>query len=160
MLPAAAALVLLTGCSGSADEQEALPAEETAAETTPSTEVPADSEFCTEAAGIQERISSSADAAGDPTRLPQIFRETAQEIRAVEPPAEIAADWNALADGVQQFATTLEGVDFTDPNALATLEQSLAPLEQDLNDASANVQGYLSQECGLGGPTEEAAPSS
>ena len=161
LLPAAAALVLLSGCGESADEEAAVPAEETAAgETTGSTEAQADSEFCTEAASIQERMTGSADAAGDPAQLPQIFREAAREIRAIEPPEELVQDWSALADGAEEFATTLEGVDFTDPNALATLEQELAPLEQELNSASTNVQAYLAQECGLGGPTEEAAPSS
>ena len=160
VLPAAAALVLLSGCSDSADEETAAPAEETATETSEPTESPADTEFCTDAAGIQERITGNAGDAGDPAQLTQVFRDAAEEIRAIEPPDELAQDWRALADGAERFATALEGVDLTDPNALATLEQALGPLEQELDSASTNVQNYLAEECGLGGATGSPAPSS
>ena len=165
-LPVAAAVVLLAGCTGSGDEEPTATSEETsAAETTTATatatatDEPADSEFCTEAVGIQERITGSASGR-DPGQLPQIFREAAQEIRAIDPPDEIAPDWAALADGAERFAGTLGDVDFTDPQALATIQERLAPLEQELNEASANVQDYLAEECGVGAPAGESAPSS
>ncbi|MDK3255560.1 hypothetical protein [Blastococcus capsensis] len=162
VLPAAAAVVLLAGCSDSGDEEPTAASEETsAAETTTATptEEPADSAFCTEAVSIQERISGSA-AGGDPGQLPQIFRAAAEEIRAIDPPEEIAQDWAALADGAEQFATTIGDVDLTDPQALTTLQERLAPLEQELDAASTSVQDYLAEECGVGGSAEESAPSS
>ncbi|TYP87877.1 hypothetical protein [Blastococcus xanthinilyticus] len=164
VLPAAAVLVLLAGCGGSDDEAStAAPEETSASETTASetteSEEPTGSEFCTEAASIQERINGSAAAAGDPSQLPQIFREAAEEIRAIEAPSELEQDWGALADGAEQFATTLEDVDLTDPNALATLQEQLAPLEQQLTSASTNVQNYLVEECDMEMPAEESAPA-
>jgi hypothetical protein len=161
VLPAVTALALLAGCSGSEDEQPAATSEQTsAAATTTEAEESADSEFCAEATTIQERITGSADAAGDPSQLVQVFREAAQQIRAIEPPQELAQDWSALAEGAEQFATTLQDVDFSDPNALATLQERLAPLEQELTAASTNVQNYLVEECGMVVPTEESAPTS
>ena len=164
VLPAAAAVVLLAGCSDSADEEPtAAPEETSAAETsTPTdtpTEEPADSAFCTEAVSIQQRMSGSA-AGGDPGQLPQIFQDAADEIRAIDPPGEITQDWAALAAGAEEFAATLGDVDLTDPQALATLQERLAPLEQELDAASMNVQNYLAEECGVGGPVEESAPAS
>lgn len=166
-LPAAAAVVLLTGCTASGDDEPtATPAETSAAETTtpeastptPSEE-PVASEFCTEAGSIQEEISSTVSS-GDPSRLPQILRDAAQEIRTLDAPEEIAPDWTALADGVEQLAATVGDIDITDPQALSTLQERLAPLQQDLNEASGNVQNYLAEECGVGGPVEESSPSS
>ncbi|WP_347058213.1 hypothetical protein ABC795_16280 [Blastococcus sp. HT6-30] len=168
VLPATAALVLLTGCSGSEDEdatasQETSAAESSAAETSAaetSAADAADSEFCTEATSSLERLTGSASSAGDPSELPQIFRGAAEEIRGIEAPDELASDWNALADGAEQFASTLENVDLTDPDAMTTLQQQLAPLEQELNEASTNVQNYLGDECGVDVSTEESAPTS
>ncbi|MGY2064345.1 hypothetical protein [Blastococcus sp. SYSU DS0619] len=173
VLPAtAAAVVLLAGCSGSDDADttasedtsatETSAAEETGTDETGSAEsgsAGADSEFCTQASTIQERITGSATT-GDPGDLPQAFRAAAEEIRSIEAPDELAPDWAALADGAEQFASTLQDIDLTDPNALATLEEQLAPLEQELNEASANVQSYLVEECGMEMSTEETAPSS
>ncbi|MDP5181279.1 hypothetical protein QOZ88_01375 [Blastococcus sp. BMG 814] len=166
LLPAATALALLAGCSGSEPEdttaseettasQQTSAPEETTASGTPSA---AGSEFCTEATGIVERLTSNATT-GNPADLPQTFRDAAEEIRAIEAPEELAADWNALADGVEEIATTLQDIDPTDPNALATLQERLAPLQQELSQSSDNVEQYLVEECGLGLPTEESAPT-
>ncbi|WP_346620348.1 hypothetical protein [Blastococcus montanus] len=166
ILPAAAALAVLTGCTS--DEPDITGSEETTAaettsgsgtetETETETGAAADEEFCTAASTIQERIAGSASA--NPADLPQTFRDAAEEIRSIEAPPELAPDWTALADGVEQFAATLQDIDLTDPNALATLEQQLAPLEQELTQASANVETYLAEECGIG-TTEESTPTS
>ncbi|MCF6745120.1 hypothetical protein E9529_12715 [Blastococcus sp. KM273128] len=172
LLPAATALALLAGCGGS-DDDGTTAAEDTtaAAETTATDETTAPGEatasespaaagsrFCTEAAGIQERLSGSA-LTGDPADLPQLFRDAAQEIRAIEPPEELAANWAALADGAEQIAGTLQDIDVTAPDALATLQERLAPLEQELGQASDDVERYLVEECGLALPTEEGAPA-
>ncbi|RBY92012.1 hypothetical protein DQ244_06740 [Blastococcus sp. TBT05-19] len=158
----AAALVLLTACGGS-DESDAAsgPSTSASASATRTTGGAAGSEFCTEAASIQERLEATVTEQSDPTQLPAILDEAAQEIRAIEAPDEIAADWSALADGVQQFSAAIAGIDFNDPNALATLEQKLTPLQQQLDSASTNVSTYLRDECGIDvDSTEPAAPTS
>ena len=160
-LSVAAAVVLLTACGGS-DEEGSASGAASSSSAAPSAEESAASGFCTEAASIQERLEATVTEQSDPTRLPQILDEAATEIRAVEAPEEIAADWTALADGVERFSDAIAGIDFADPNALSTLEQRLTPLQQELDTASTNVSAYLRDECGIDLPTGSApaAPSS
>jgi len=157
-----AAAVLLTACGGSGDDEASSSA--SSSETTSASESSADaadSEFCTEAAAIQERVGSTFNDQSDPAGLPQALTQAAEEVRQVEPPAEIADDWAALADGIDQIAAAIASVDFNDPNAAATFEQQVAPLQQELAGASANVSSYLQNECGLEvDPSETAAPTS
>ncbi|MCA0145867.1 hypothetical protein [Blastococcus sp. LR1] len=139
----AAAAVLLVACGGS-DEEEAGTSSASA-----TTAEPADPEFCTAAASIQERLQATVSDQSDPTRLPAILDEAASEIRAIQAPDEISGDWAALAGGVEQFSAAIAGIDFTDPDALTTLDQQLTPLQQQLGAASTNVGDYLRDECGI-----------
>jgi hypothetical protein len=161
-LAVTAAAVLLTACGGSGDDEASSSA--SSSETTSASESSADaadSQFCTEAAAIQERVGSTFNDQSDPTGLPQALTQAAEEVRQVEPPAEIASDWAALADGIDQIAAAIASLDFNDPNAAATFEQQVAPLQQELAGASANVSSYLQDECGLEvDPSETASPSS
>lgn len=161
-LAVTASAVLLTACGGSGDDEAS--SSSSTSETTSASESSADaadSEFCTEAAAIQERVGSTFNNQSDPAGLPQALTQAASEVRQVEPPAEIASDWAALADGIDQIAAAIASVDFNDPNAAATFEQQVAPLQQELAGASANVSSYLQDECGLEvDPSETASPSS
>jgi hypothetical protein len=160
-LAVTAAAVLLTACGGSDDDSSS---SESASETTSASESSADaadSEFCTDAAAIQERVTATFDAQSDPATLPQALQEAATAVRDVEPPEEIAADWATLADGIDQIAQALANVDMNDPNAAATLQTELAELQQDVGAASASVGAYLRDECGLDVDTgESSAPTS
>ena len=157
----AAAVVLLSACSSDGDDSSSSQADETSAEATESSAPEADSEFCTEASTIQERVDSTLNGQSDPTALPQALEAAAAEIRAIEPPDEIAADWEALAGGVEQIAAAFGSIDFNDPNALAQFQQQIGELQTELGSASTNVQNYLSEECGIEiEPTESASPSS
>jgi hypothetical protein len=164
-LAAAAAVVLLTACGGSDDDTTAAEttsssSSSSASETTENSAPQADSEFCTEAAAIQERVQASLV---DPNTadLGQIFTQAAQEIRAIEPPAEIADDWGQFAAGIEEFAT-ISQIDFQDPNAYAQWQQQAQQIQTDYGAAFASVQTYLATECGLtdGEPTESASPTS
>ncbi len=161
---ATAAVLLLTACGGGSDDDAASSttsaAPSSAAES--SSEAPeADSEFCTQAAAIQERVGSTLTGQSDPVAVQQALQQAATEVRDVEAPDEIADDWAALADGIDQIAAALASVDVNDPNAAATFQQQLAPLQQELASSATNVQTYLATECGLEpDPTEPAAPTS
>jgi hypothetical protein len=161
-LAVTAAAVLLTACGGSGDDEESSSGSgETTSSASESSADAADSEFCTEAAAIQERVGSTFNDQSDLANLPQALTEAADEVRQVEPPAEIASDWAALADGIDQIAAAIGSVNFNDPNAAATFEQQVAPLQQELAGASANVSSYLQDECGLDvDPSETASPTS
>jgi hypothetical protein len=159
-LSVAAAAVLLSACGGSDEGGSASGSSETSARASESG-ASADSQFCTDAAAIQERVGSTLNDQSDPTALPQALQEAAAEIRAVEAPPEIAADWNALADGVEQIALAFGEIDFNDPNALTTFQSQVGELQAELGTASTNVETYLRDECGLEVESgESAAPSS
>jgi hypothetical protein len=106
-------------------------------------------------------VGSTLNDQSDPTALPQALQEAAAEIREVEAPPEIADDWNALADGVEQIALAFGEIDFNDPNALTTFQSQVGELQAELSTASTNVENYLRDECGLDVESgESAAPSS
>ena len=162
-LSVAAAVVLLTACGGSEEAPSAASsnASEPSSSAAESAANSGGSQFCTDAAAIQDRVGATLDEQADPAALSQALRQGAAEIRALEPPQEIAADWNALADGVEQIAGSFESIDINDPNALATFEQEVAQLQAQLATASTNVGNYLRDECGLDpDPNEPAAPPS
>jgi hypothetical protein len=171
---ATAAVLLLTACSGGSDDESASStssaASSSAAESSSeapesSGEAPAsDSEFCTEATQINERISTSLSET-DSDSLSQNLQTISDEIGAVEPPAEIADDWNTLADALGQAAGALDGVDLTDPEQAAQAQAELGDLQTQLGDAGTNVEAYLREQCGIdtdgtATASEPAAPSS
>ena len=154
----AAAVVLLAACGGDGGESAtdspatASPAESSAAETTAASGA---EDFCTQAAGIDERVDSAlSDLGGDEPSVPDAFRRAAEEVRAIDAPGEIATDWEALAGGLDRIGDALSNIDITDPESLATLED----VEGDLSTASTNVENYLRDECGIDTP-ESAAPT-
>jgi hypothetical protein len=97
----------------------------------------------------------------DPADLGALLQEGAAEVRATEPPEEIAADWAALAEGLEQVAASFGGVDLNDPDARRALGQKIAELQGPLDTASTNVEDYLRDECGLQiDSAEPGAPTS
>ena len=154
----AAAVVLLTACGGSDKNNSASSSGKAGASET--TAGAAGSEFCTKAAAIESSVTSAVANQADPSSIPQALRTAVAQIRAIDPPSEIASDWSALAGGVEQLATAFAGVDLRDQGAVASFEQTANDLEARLSGASANVEKYLSDKCGLTTPSESATPTS
>lgn len=157
----AAAVVLLSACGGSGESSSASGSGVTSSSASRSSAAPSTgSEFCTAAGSIQQRAASTfteSDAA-DPGAL---LQQGAADVREIEPPAEIAADWAALADGLDQVAASFAGVDLTDPAAKLALGRKIAELQGPLGAASTRVEAYLRDACGLRiGSGEPAAPTS
>jgi hypothetical protein len=143
-LSAAAALVLLTACGGSGNEKSDA----------------AGSQFCTEAAAVQQRVGATFSGGSDPASLPKVLQEAATQIRAIEPPDELAADWTSFADGIEEIAKAAQ-VDFNDQAAVATFQQQVGQLQQKYGAAFTDVQKYLTDQCGFSeSPTETSAPTS
>jgi hypothetical protein len=154
-LSVAAAVALLSACGGS-DSNDA--ASRSSAE---SSAPQADSAFCREAATIQERIDATLSARSDSSALPQALQQAANDIRNIEPPAEIAEDWEALAGGLEQIAEAFGSIDFNDPSALPSFQEQMGQLQTELGTASTNVRTYLADECGIEfEPTQTASPTS
>ena len=166
-LSVTAAVLLMTACGGGSDDESAssssAAASSSAAESS-SAAPESDSEFCTEATQINERITTSLSEA-DSASLSDNLQTISDEISAVEPPAEIADDWNNLAGALGKAADALEGVDLTDPEQAAQAQAELGNLQTELGDAGTNVETYLRDQCGIdtegtGTPSDTAAPSS
>jgi hypothetical protein len=160
-LSVAAAVVLLTACGGSDDDPAASPTGSSASETSATESAgAAGSQFCTEAADLQDEIAATFTGQSGPDALPTVLRSAAEDIRQMEPPAELAADWTSFGDGIEQLAAAAAQVDFTDPEAVAAFQAQVPGLGAGFGEASVNVDTYLSEECGLGGDgAEPAAPT-
>jgi len=164
-LAAAAAVALLTACGGSDEDSNATDStssssSSSASETTENTAPQADSEFCTEAAAIQERVTASLTSS-DQTNLGEIFQQASEDIASIEAPADIAADWASFAEGIQRFAE-ISQIDFTDQAAYQQWQQQATQIQTEYGAAFASVQTYLATECGLTDDeaTESASPTS
>ena len=146
-LAGAAVAVLLAGCGGydspgdsaadSAGSSTSAAAEGTSA---------ASGDFCTQAATLDERVDAAlSDLQGDDPSVADAFRQLSTELRGLEPPEAISADWEALSSGLDRMAQAFADLDLTDPDSLAGLDAA----EGELSTASSNVEGYLRDECGI-----------
>jgi hypothetical protein len=142
----AAAVVLLAACGGGSSDADSAATTAAAGQSEEGTAPTEDAgDFCAQAAGIDERVDSAlAEAEGDPS-LTDAFREIAADLRGIEAPAAIAADWQAMVAGLDRMADAFSQVDITDLDSLEALDQA----EGNLTEAGDNVDQYLSDECGI-----------
>jgi len=91
--------------------------------------------FCDQA----ESLNETFDEIDDPTS--EQFGDALDRIRAMDPPEEIADDWNQLVTALDG----LEDIDLEnpDPEALAALDTD------EMQQASDRVDEYMSEECGI-----------
>jgi hypothetical protein len=138
-LAGAAAVVLLTACGGDGGGSASGSPEAGAA--------PAATDFCSQAAGMDERVDSAlSDLEGNDPSVTDAFRQIATELRGIDAPEAITADWEAMAAGLDRMADAFADIDsITDMDAIESLDRA----EGDLTEASTNVDAYLSDECGL-----------
>jgi hypothetical protein len=85
--------------------------------------------FCDEYAGYQDRFSAGAS-----------YSDVLEALRALDPPAEIADDFSALALAVEAMTT----VDTSDPAAVAEFQEGTSTAAQ---EANANILEYVASEC-------------
>jgi hypothetical protein len=141
---AAGMVLLLAGCGGGDSQTGAAasPATSTSAETpAPS----GDADFCGKAAGIDDRVDAAVSNLENDPSVEDAFRQLTAELRAIEAPPSIAADWEAMAGGLERMADAFADVDITDLSTLDALDDA----EGDLSAASDRVQTYLRDECGI-----------
>ena len=164
-LTAAAAFVLLTACSGDTGNNEDAAASSSSESTSSSAEntaPEADSEFCTQAQSLTTALEGAFDQqASDPAAVAQQFQQTATAVRSIEAPAEIATDWENIASGLEQFAAAFSQYNPSDPASASAFAQQTTELQTLFATSGANVERYLSEQCGIApDPTETAAPTS
>ncbi|MGY1782073.1 hypothetical protein [Geodermatophilus sp. SYSU D01036] len=162
---AAAAAVVLTACGGSDGSGSEETAESTAASTSSSAESsgspsgpsgasddPAVAAFCEQAAQYEE-LGNQLSAA-TPEQLPGLLQQAAAAFDTVQPPAEIASDWQVVGDAVQAFSDTANSVDLTTPDGQAQLQtaaQEFVTVAQ--GPEATNVARFGEQNCGAAAPT-------
>jgi hypothetical protein len=163
-LPLAAAVVLLTACGGddgdggTADATSSAETSSSAEETSASEEAPeAGSDFCTAATALNEQLDSAVSGGGDPASVEDSLRTASEGIRAIEPPAEISDDWNTLADGLDELGAAYTELDEADPESVSAFQQRVAELQGELTGASANVETYLTEQCGIDTGSSESS---
>ncbi|MGY1736370.1 hypothetical protein [Geodermatophilus sp. SYSU D00684] len=162
---AAAAAVVLTACGGSDGSGSEETAESTAASTSSSAESsgspsgpsgpsddPAVAAFCEQAAQYEE-LGNQLSAA-TPEQLPGLLQQAAAAFDSVQPPAEIAGDWQVVGDAVQAFSDTANSVDLTTPDGQAQLQtaaQEFVTVAQ--GPEATKVAQFGEQNCGAAAPT-------
>jgi hypothetical protein len=146
-LAGAAAVLLLAACDGGGGSTAAdPPASPGAGDSSGATVAAGASEFCSRAAGIDQRVDAAlSDLDDDIPSLPEVFRQIADELRDITAPAEITAEWQGMATGLDGMADAFADFDITDLDSLDALDRA----EGALTEASTDVERYLSDECGL-----------
>jgi hypothetical protein len=161
--PAVAAVVLLAGCGGSGSTASASSTTAAASSHAASSSAPlARTPFCQESTKtLTELAPAFTSSESDPTKLGAILQKAAAQVRAIQPPAAIAADWKTLADSLDQFASSYSGVDPRNPASASAFAARNTTLMGSLSAAAGHVETYLSTNCGLTAPTTvPVAPSS
>src|SRR3954463_10249842 len=96
-LTVAAAFVVLTACSsgGSGSSNSAASTSSAAPSSSAENTAPqADSQFCTQAQALTASLDKAFnEGSTDPASVAQQFKQTADALRTLDPPAEIADDW-------------------------------------------------------------------
>lgn len=106
-----------------------------------------DSAFCKEFESIEGkwRGIEGANAQSD---------EVFADFEAIEPPEELADDWAVFMEGFA--AQSVPVPDMEDEEAVAAYEQQMKEAmenidQEEFTNAMTAVQGYLTDECGIGG---------
>jgi len=124
------------------------PATQPSGATDASTTAPAAgaADFCAQAADIDERVDAALtdQDQGGPS-ITDAFRQLAGELRGIDAPVPIATAWADMSAGLTRMADAFAALDLTDADSLEALDRA----ERSLTTASAEVESYLADECGL-----------
>jgi hypothetical protein len=85
--------------------------------------------FCAEYADYRDRFSTGAS-----------YADVLEALRALDPPAQIADDFSALARAVEAMTT----VDTSDPEAVAAFQEGTSAAAQ---EANSHILDYVASEC-------------
>jgi hypothetical protein len=154
-LAGAAALVLLTACGGSGDDQPAAASTTSAPATSSSapasgtaTPDPAAEEFCAQATSAFTEVQGSLTAVTPEEvagRLPEVVDRLAQ----VQAPAAIAGDWSALLDGLRGLSDTVGTLDLGTPEGRQAYTDASTRIGEELRPAETALTDYVVANCGL-----------
>jgi hypothetical protein len=153
----------LTACGGSGDESTDAAAEETtasadttptaqesAAEETPSAEAEAEgasSDVCAASETLQDMANIDTS---DPAAAIAAFDDLTTEFESVDPPAEIADDWNTVATSFREYTDTVKTV-LDDPSAedaaSKASDAAQALMSDEFMQAGTSISTYTATNC-------------
>ena len=150
-LAATAAVVLLAGCSssgGSKSASSSSPASTTTSSSSAAAAGAGGGGFCDQAKAFAAQVASSVQSQPNGTTA-QNLQQLAAQLQTINPPSEIAADWQTAVTSIQQLGTALQSLNPSDPSQAAAVQQQVAPIEQKLTTAGEHIDAYLQQKCGI-----------
>jgi hypothetical protein len=154
----------LAACSGSGDESTDAAGEETSAsadatpteEESAAEETPAEDESA--AAGASSDVCAASQTlqdmsnidTSDPAAAIAAFDELTTEFESVDPPAEIADDWNTVATSFREYTDTVQSV-LDDPSAEDAVtkasDAAQALMSEEFMQAGTSISTYTATNC-------------
>lgn len=156
-LAGGATVLALGACGGGSNDTAATTSSPststttTAAPTTTPTTAAGAAAFCAQAKEFAREVESSIGGSQQNADVGQQLQQLAGQLRSITPPAEIAADWQSVTSAVAQMAQVYAQTNLSDPQALAQLQQKLAPVTQQLSTSAGHIDQYLQTQCGFPG---------
>jgi len=140
-LAGAATVAVLTACATSGGTNTA--SSNSAARTS------SNAVFCDQARNFADQIGSGVNSLTHQNpNTSRLMRQILSDLESIKPPAEIATDWQTTLYDLQQMGEAVASVNLTDQQSLAQLEQTVAPLKQELSTSGQRIADYLRTKCG------------
>lgn len=151
-----AAVLPLSACGGDDDSAASPASETTAASGTVETTARAGGggDFC-------EQLSHVGEGIDFPPGLPHlarfgvVHRRMSVQMRAIDPPAEIASEWHTAVETMSTVGALIGDVDLSDPDEAEQLDEKLAGMRDEgdaLEAAGEKIRAYEQQECRIPQP--------
>lgn len=105
--------------------------------------------FCDGAQESLAGVEATGSLGDDPEAFAAAIAEQRRGFDALEPPAEIAADWDTFTSAFADLDDALQGVDTTDQDAVNQVltDFSESADSEELSTASDNVGTFLTESC-------------
>jgi hypothetical protein len=134
---AAAGVLLLGACGGDDDDAKGNDKQDDSSTDAGETGAKADSGFCKDVVALLTSTETASPA------------QAIAAAKKLDPPAELADDWDAWVSGIESMDTTSPSFDPNDPEASGKYQEMYA--------ATQKVFTYIQNECGM---AEAGPPSS
>jgi ABC-type glycerol-3-phosphate transport system substrate-binding protein len=141
-----AAMVTVAACGG---DDSSSTGTQAATSGTPAATTGADGQsFCDQFAAVTDDITVDIDPS-DPA-IADKLTQAADALTAVQPPAEIADDWDTLITFYEQFGEGFANMDGDDEASMDKLGEAITKLQSNakkLAGAATNVAQYAAEHC-------------
>jgi hypothetical protein len=127
--PLAAATVLLAGCGASEEEER-------------------QAAFCEDVPDLLTDVTAQLEGAtAEPEQAPGIVGDAVERLEAVDPPEDVADEWQALVEAWTGMRDLLNEVDLTDPSANTEFVGEATRLQEDLVSTGSAIDEWGKENC-------------